>query len=241
MTSKLLLTNPMSKKELKPLKLASPEQFKDFFGTLFDELYWANFYFTMFKEAGRLCTKHQKAVRLSPAFWQLTMRAYCQTAMVYLHRIYDQNRDSFNLRRFLLTIRENQACFDPALVRKRRATDPHVDYLMLVLGRLDPSQLEQDIRYTSNANPKVANLNIWRDRVTFHKDERELSRQRPFEDDHPLPYADIEELLSGGFRILNRYSAWFDTTGFSSNYPDWREMEFVFEALLEQHKGHVEP
>ena len=69
-----------------------------------------------------------------------------------------------------------------------------------------PGQLDRDIVFSTNDNPKVKNLNKWRDRVTFHNDERELLRTRPFEDDNPLPFADIEELLEEGFQLLNRYS-----------------------------------
>ena len=106
----------MSKNELKPLKLVSPEEFKRFLNKLWDELYWANFYYDIFKQASRLCKEHEHAVKFSPVFWRSTLRAHCQTALVFLHRIYDQNRESFNLHRFLLTVRENREIFESAKV-----------------------------------------------------------------------------------------------------------------------------
>ena len=221
----------MPQKQLEPLKLESPEKFEGFLRVLWDELYWANFYYDIFKEVGRLCGQHQEAFKFSPYFWDFTLRAHRQTALLHLHRIYDQNKESFNLHRFLLTARNNKGIFELAEVRKRRQADPHAEDLIQAIGELDSAQIDRDIEFSSVANPKVANLKLWRDRITFHKDERELFRQKPFEDDHPLPLGDIEELLSQGCQILNRYSQYFNTTKFSSNCREWKDMEFVFEAL----------
>jgi hypothetical protein len=226
-------SSTMFGKELKPLKLETPEKFKSFLNVLWDELYWADFYCDIFKEVSRLCNEHKKAVNFSPHFWSFTMRAHCQTALVYLHRIYDQNKDSFNIHRFLLTVREHREIFNSTSVCKRRENDPHADCLIRAIGTLDPVQLDRDVEFSSNANPKVLNLNTWRDKVTFHKDEGELFRQKPFEDEHPLPFTDIDELLEGGFQILNRYSQYFDTQKYNrNNCREWKDMKFVFEALM---------
>jgi len=220
-----------SKKNLPSLKLESPEKFRDFLRVLWDELYWANYYYDIFKEVSKCCQQHTEAVNQSRTFWHLTLRAHCQTTLVYLHRVYDQNKESFNLHRLLLTIRDNKEIFDIAEVRKRRAADPHAESLIQSIGTLDSAQLERDIEFSSEENVKVKNLKLWRDRITFHKDERELFRGKPFEEENPLPFSDIDELLEKAFEILNRYSQYFDTTIYSRGYREWKDMEFVFEAL----------
>ena len=219
----------MPGKRIEAVKGGNARKFKDFLGVLWDELYWANFYYEIFKETARLCKEHEEIFNLSPFFWHFTLRAHCQTALVYLHRIYDQNKQSFNLHRFLITVRNNREIFDSTAVRKRRENDPHADDLMRAIGKLDLAQLDRDVLFSSNENPKVKNLNTWRDRVTFHKDERELFRQKPFEHDHPLPFADIDELLERGFQILNRYSQYFDTGRYSPGCREWKDVKFVFE------------
>jgi hypothetical protein len=211
--------------------LENPEKFAKFLRVLWDELFWANFYYDIFKEASRLCKEHEQAVKFSPYFWHFTLQAHCQTALVHLHRIYDQNKDSFNLHRFLLTVRDNKSMFHPEEVRKRRKTDPHAEDLIQSIGGLDAAQLEIDIKYSSRANPKVENLKTWRDRVTFHKDERELFREKPFEQEYPLTFGDIDELLSEALKMLNRYSQYFDTSIYSLGFREWKDMVFVFEAL----------
>ncbi len=223
----------MPRNELKPLKVDTPEEFKRCLAVLWDELYWANFYYDIFKEAGRLCGEHKEGVNFSPIFWHFTLRAHCQTALVYLHRIYDQNGQSFNLHRFLLTVRDNPTLFSATEVRKRLAGNPDADDLIRAIGTLDPLQLDRDVEFSSNTNPQVANLNRWRDRVTFHKDERELFRQKPFEEEYPLPFAHIDALLDGGVHILNRYGQYFDTAQRSQGCRDWKDMKFVFEALTQ--------
>jgi hypothetical protein len=221
----------MSKKKLNPLKLETPEKFENFLRVLWDEICWAYFYYDMLKVAAELCKQHEEDVKFSPYFWHFTLQAYCETTLVRLHRIYDQNNESFNLHRFLLTIKDNKEIFDPTEVRKRRKSDPHADDLIKAIGPFDPSQLDHDIEFSSEANPKVANLKRWRDRVTFHKDERELFRQKPFEQEHPLPLADIEVLLSEAYRMVNRYAQYFNTTQYSLGCKEWKDMNYVFEAL----------
>ena len=221
----------MGANDLKSLKLETPEKFGKFLHVLWDELYWANFYYDFFKETSRLCEEHQQTVKFSPYFWGFTLRAQSQAALLHLHRIYDQNKDSFNLHRFLLTVRDNKQIFDIEEVRKRRKSDPHVEDLIESIGSLDLSQLEIDIKYSSRENPKVEILKKWRDRVTFHKDERELFRERPFEQEYPLTFGDTDELLNEASKMLNRYSQYFDTTIFGFKPQGWKDMNFVFEAL----------
>ncbi len=226
----------MGKKDLTPLNVESPEKFKGYLNVLWDELYWAKFHYDMFKEVSRLSGEYHEGVKFSPVFWRFTSRAHCQTALVYLHRLYDQNKDSFNLHRFLLAVQHHPEIFDPKAVRKRLEGNAHAEYLVKAIGTLDTAQLDRDITFASNDNKKVLNLNRWRDRITFHKDERELFRSKPFDEEYPLPFSDIDELIEIGFGILNRYSEYFDTSKRSAGCNDWKDMQFVFEGLMHHPK-----
>jgi AbiU2 len=221
----------MQKRQLSPLNLATYEQFAEFIRILWDELYWADVYYGIFKEGSKLTKRYETSFCRAPFFWAYTLRAHCQTALVYVHRLYDQNADSFNLHRFLLTTRNHPEIFETTAVLKRRVKDPNSDALIKNIGPLDHAQLERDIEFCSDKNPKVKILKTWRDRITFHKDERELFRPTPFEKDYPLLFGDIDLLIGRGFEILNRYSEYFDTTKRSRNLREWKDMEFVFEAL----------
>lgn len=159
----------MRKKELRPLKLTRPEQFAAFIQLVWDELYWANTYYDIFKEASRLSKRYKGGVKYSPFFSAYTLRAHCQTALVYLHRIYDQNKDSFGLHRFLLTVRSNRKIFDPEAVRKRREGDPSLERLIQAVGTLNDAQLDRDIEFCSSRNPKVLNLKMWPTESRFTK------------------------------------------------------------------------
>jgi AbiU2 len=114
----------------------------------------------MLKEAEQLCKKHEEDFKFSPYFWHYTVQAYYETALIRLHRIYDQNKESFNLHRLLITVRDNKQIFDVTEVRKRRAADPHVDELIRGIGPFDLSQLDRDIEFSSEVNPRWRILNI---------------------------------------------------------------------------------
>ena len=48
-------------KQLKPLKIDSPEKFREvFLHKLWDELYWANFHYEILEELSRLCEEHSE-------------------------------------------------------------------------------------------------------------------------------------------------------------------------------------
>jgi len=145
------------KRELGPLKLETPEKFQRFLWVLWDELYWANYYFEIFGGIQRLCVEHKETFTFSPYFWDSTLRAHYQTALIYLHRIYDQNGKSFNLHRFLLTARKNLQIFDVTEVCKRRAGGLNADSLIRSIGPLDPKQLDIDIEYSEKTISSVFN------------------------------------------------------------------------------------
>jgi hypothetical protein len=120
----------MPRKPIKPLVLNSDVEFKEFLKHLWDELYWATTYYDLFKGLLQSCKENKTVFELSPHFWDYTLRAHYQTALVYLHRIYDQNQESFSLHRFLLTVREHHRLFDEPEVRKRRQHDPNAEDLI---------------------------------------------------------------------------------------------------------------
>jgi hypothetical protein len=226
----------MPNKKVKPIDLPSPEEFKRLIDALWDELYWGKYYYDMFTEVNRLCGEHEKAAKRSPYFWHFTQKALGQTALVYLHRVYDQNPSSFNLHRFLVTVRANHKIFDPVAVRERRKLDPAADSLISAIGSLNPADLERDIELASDDDPKVKNLNKWRNEVHSHTGARRLWSKQPFEQQNPLPYSDIEELFDRGFKMLNRYSEYFDTTFRTKGFKEWKDMKFVFDAI-QKHLG----
>ena len=111
--------------------------------------------------------------------------------------------------------------------------DPHADLLLDSIGPRDPKQLILTLTIqATKRNPKVANLKKWRDRIHFDKDERELFKQKPFEEEFPLPYTDLKALLDRGFEILNRYSQNFNTTKYTSaGSRVGKILKFIFEAF----------
>jgi hypothetical protein len=217
---------------MNPIKLRSPDEFQDLLCALWGEWFWANWYYDIHKEALRLCAENEEAFQMAPHFWDSTLRAHHQTALVYLHRIYDQNRQSFNVHRFLLTVKTNPGFFEANAVRGRLLGNPHVDSLLGAIGPLDPVQLDRDIKFSSLANPTIAKLKEWRDRVSFHKDETVVLKQKPLEHNHPLSPAEIEQLLNGGYEILNRYSQYFNTHRYTGGFKEWKDIKIVFEALM---------
>ena len=228
--------------KLRSLKIKSADQFKTLLHSLRNELFEANVHFLIFKEIHKRCQRPPGEITeasFAPGFWQFTLRAHSQTALMQLLRIYDQHKAGFHLLRLLQTVRDNPWLFSKSEIRKRLAGQPSAAELEKNTGSPDADQLENDIQFVSESNLKVKNLTLWRNKVTFHVDPRQVLAPKPFDLGHPLLYADVEELIAEGFKILNRYARYFDGSKFGTNFLHWNDVDFIFKAL-EHHPVVIE-
>lgn len=144
-------------------------------------------------------------------------------------RIYDQHPSGFHLLRLLETVKDNDWLFAKAAFLDRLKNNEAAE--RLYQGGPDKKVLEDDIHFVSDANPRIKLIKKWRDEVIFHKDPRHLLSGRSFESDNPLPLTEVLELIEEAARLVNRYSAHFNSVDYSNDTEQWSDVDFVLEAL----------
>jgi hypothetical protein len=176
-------------------------------------------------------TARPKLFEAAKTFWTLTLRAHDDAVLLRLCRMYDQDRASLNLRRLLLTIKDNLHVFDEADFRQRFKGDPFVDSLAASADRPDSAQLDEDLQSMSNSDPLVAKLDHSRNRVIVHKDPRNILGRLDSADTNPLTEEDVTALLRRADTILNqRYRRLFKGNAM------WRVIEGIgdYKNLLKE-------
>lgn len=165
----------------------------------------------------------------SPVFWQYTFRAHSDMTLMRVFRIYDQHPSGFHLLRLLRTVEGNDWLFSKEAFMSRVTNQEHAE--SLYEGIPEKKQLEADIHFVSESNPRIKKLKKWRDEIVFHKNPRYLLSGRAFESDNPLPYAEVSNLIEEGARLVNRYSSHFNAVHYGNDTNGWKDVEFIFQAL----------
>jgi len=166
--------------------------------------------YRMYNDLAKAAEENEIVVNQSRAFWTTTIAAHLNSAILRLCRIYDHQVSAMSLLKWLTLIKQN-----PKWLREPAA----------------PSQLEEDIKYASNGNPKVVNLTKYRGHVVAHLGQNYVLDIRNTRGSFKLTYGDLEELVENGLKIVNRYGALYKGHTWSANMVGADDYKFVFEEL----------
>jgi hypothetical protein len=203
------------------MKIRTVDEFKLVLDTLCHDLGRANNHYTLVQKLAAAVTgAYGKALSQSPTFWPLTQHAHYDAAIFRLCRIYDQDSDNLALRGFLETV---DAC--PAFLPEPTG-----------FQRVNAEHLQADLDWARDTNPLVHHLMMWRHKEFAHRDIR--ARLSGFLNDHPVGFDDIEQLLTRGFDIMNRYSVIFFNTAFMRDMLGLDDYERVLRVVDENIASH---
>lgn len=165
-----------------------------------------------------LCTASQEyyaEMNQSPAFWELTINAHAIATILMLCQVYDQHKDSLNLKKLLNIVSANRALFEKEHFYERIKDRPFADELSKTSRVPNAQSLKQDIEYVSEqTNPLVKKLSDFRDTQVAHIDKKYILSDSINSD--PILWGEVEELISRGFEIFNTYENLFRA---SSRFP----------------------
>lgn len=209
------------------IEIESEEQFKRLLGSLAQELVDANIHWKLRKDLEDQIRPFSDEFNQTATFWSLTFQAQLDAAIFRLIRIYDGNSRALSLRNFLDTIVENLQIFDVDRYRDRLKGNPFVDSLSDDARQPDARQLSDDIAFVSNENDLVQKLTIWRNNLFAHKSAQNAVRNYNIANDFPLTSEDIDNLLTEGMNILNRYSLMFLANTYSTQIIGHDDFTFL--------------
>ncbi len=179
----------------------------------------AMIHFELFMGIRKNSLKCQHDISSTPVFWQYTMKAHSDTALLHLCRIYDVNSSSIQMSRFLENVQSHQNLFSEPAFRERHKKNINIEILVKHQRYIDCKQLQKDIQFCGEENPNIQTLRLWRNNVIAHSNYREsISSAKPFHQKYPLSFKAFETLIEEGCNIINRYSSLLNAATYSLGY-----------------------
>lgn len=179
------------------------------------EIVDANIYHRLYLDLINSRKDYARVFRQSNTFWHFTLDALNDARMIRLCRIFDQESNSLNLVNLVETIKANIHFFQEEHFRERLKENAFVNSLTEVARIPDEAQLDKDIWFSSQQNPLVKKLTIWRHNLIAHKGAKISLGKNEILANHPLSLGEIESLLDECFIVLNRYSSLYRASTYS--------------------------
>jgi hypothetical protein len=228
------------------INFESDEEFQRLLDALAAELWQAKDHYKLYCDLKAEIKNFGREYSQARTFWFLTFRAHLDATLSRLARIYDGRKrkkpTSLSLLNLLDTINARQEVFEIERFRERHKNDPFVDSLASDARKPDQAQLDSDIEFASENNPLVKKLAIWRNNLIAHRNAENAVSGYNIATDHPLKYVEIEELVTNGFEILNRYKYLFHAGVNSSRisgHDDYKRLLTAVRAWVEQMDAEV--
>lgn len=211
------------------IKIKNDTELGRLINSLADELVTAAIHFKLFKDLQK--NEYSREYSQSPAFWQYTFKAHLDSVLFCLCRVYDKHSKALSLYNLLDTIKANVHFFNKEHFINRKKDNQFVDSLAREDRIPKKEQLEEDMRYINSKNPLVEKLIRWRNELIAHKNAAHVIKEIKLEKTHPFLFVEIEELLSHGMEIINRYNYLFEATTHSTQIVGHDDYEFVLDSI----------
>lgn len=218
------------------------EQLSKEIDSLQRNVFQAKVHFDIFNGLREAWPEYIQEIQNSPCFWNFTMRAHIDAAVLHLCKIYDEDGSALQLTRFLKdSIQKNPNLFNETAFKKRLKDEPNRDVEGLAKYRrnLNHEQLKKELWFCSNDNPLVKNLREWHNNIVAHFNYSEaVNQSEPFHQRCPLLYEDIQKLIDQAFSIVNSYSSLFRASVYSEEFASKQHKDYLF--VLKSIKAHLE-
>lgn len=214
----------------KPIRIKNSDEFDALIEGLAHDIVDANVHFRLHQNLSDSIADYCIELNQSRAFWNLTISAQLDAALLRLCRAYDSDSSSLSLPRLLATIECNPDIFDTPDFKERLMDNPFVEGLTDVDRIPDKDDLVADIKLVSKRDPFVSRLLKWRNNIGAHRDPRETITPNSVVGD-PLNFTEIEYLLTSAIGILNRYSSLFKAVTYSTSMVGADDYSYVLGCI----------
>jgi hypothetical protein len=188
------------------IKISDGTELSKLLDTLADEITSAHFYFKLYNDLIASGDTYGREFIQANTFWFLTRKSLMSSCLLNLCRAYDQESSSLNLKNLLDTIKANRPLFAAAHFRERLSNNAFVDSLASTNRIPTVEEIEQDLKLTTDLNPLVKKLILWRNNIIAHRGAKVALGKNQILEDNPISHAEITELLRDSLVIFNKYS-----------------------------------
>ena len=197
------------------LQIKNHEELSTLIHALGKEIVDANIYHRLHRDLIQALDKNQKVHIESKTYWYLTLTALKETSMIHLCRFYDQETKSLCIHNLLDTIRHYIQYFEKDSFKERLKNNPFVEGLAEDNRLPNLDQLLEHIEFSSNKNPLVKKLMIWRNNIYAHKGAKSILNEHLILSENKITSDELKMLLDQGYKILNQYSDLYRASSWS--------------------------
>jgi hypothetical protein len=174
----------------KSVRLKSRDEFDGMIEHMTHEAYRARDNWDFWGAIEKSFEEYWVELNATPAFWEMTRRAYKDAVVLRLGRLYDPHATATSLGNLLQTIKEND-CLASALVPEA------------VVG-LDRTELDSELIAVSDGDPIVRKLLLIRNEYLAHRGTRHVTKGT-FASLPTLERDEISALVARALDILRKY------------------------------------
>ncbi len=214
----------------KPLKITSADHFGALLQGLANDIVDANIHFRLFQDLNESIAEYCTELNQSPTFWNLTISAQLDAALIRLCRAFDSQQSALSLSTWLATIASNLEIFDTPNFKERLSDNPFVESLASEDRRPSKDQLDKDSALASSRDPLVKKLLRWRNNVVAHRSPLETISPSSAAGS-PLELDKIKALLKRAHELLDRYSQLFQAVTHSTSMIGADDYKYVLKSI----------
>ena len=159
--------------------------------------------------------EYEWEVNQSKAFWGVILKSLQESSVLALARVYDNDKRSITLKKFLDFIDKNSFIFEKKSFKERLKDNEYCDSLAATDRVPTKEGLTKDKKLVSKKDYTVDRLICFRNKVVAHRDEElVLGDEKPTT---LLAWNEFDELVARGFEIRNRYSSLYGASTYSED------------------------
>ncbi|MEO1590105.1 MAG: hypothetical protein AAFU71_02310 [Cyanobacteria bacterium J06632_22] len=213
------------------IAISSGDELNHLLDALGQEIVEAQIYHRLLCDLVAAIPEYKREFKESNTFWHVTINSLKEARLIRLCRVFDQNSSSLNLVNLLEIIKENLHLFTEEQLRERIKDNVFADSLCHFYRPPNKSQLETDIEYASCRNLLIKKLMIWRNNIVAHRGIKVVLSQQNILHRNPLSNEEIENLLTTGLRIFNRYSSLYRASSNSGQIIGHNDYKYLLDFI----------
>lgn len=226
------------------ITIKSADELNKLLDALAKDIVDANIYYKLYIGLTNSIPDYSDEANLSNTFWSLVLDAIREAFLFRLCRIFDQNSRSLNLVNLLDTIKFNLHYFQEPHFRERLKDNAFVESLAEGVTIPSTEELQFDIEFSSDKNPIVKKLMLWRMNVYAHTGAKTaLGKFTDTLKENSIPKEEIVQLLDQCFSISNKYMNLYKASTWSRQIMGHDDYLSLFKFLrigLEKHESDIQ-
>jgi len=212
-------------------------KFKKYYDKLIWETINARAHLKLWERLEKYKSSHLHELNQAPHFFNFTIKAHLDDALLTLSRILREQRDALTISEFLNFAEQNKGIFTTQAFEQHQRHKPNfIEYWTENHKPVTPENIEEDRQKLKSLEHTIDNLITWRDKVLAHTDRAFLLKGRIISKEYPLRRQQLQEVIESLVEILNRYSLAYDSSTFLEKFIGEDDVRHVMDYI----RSHIE-